>query len=124
MSPFAQSFSSTYVRPLGHTLPRLSSRVWLGAHLSFLNVFSFIILIMLCIVYIAQVNHTVSKGYQIRDLESQINELTLRNQTLEVTTQQAQSLENVARATKMIGLVRADRPEYITASAPSYALAE
>ncbi len=118
MSPFTQTFSSTY--PSHHQSPT----AWLRTHTSFVNLFSFVLLIVLCIVYIVQVNHTVSKGYQIRDLESQIQELTLRNQTLEVTTQQAQSLENVARATKMIGLVRADRPEYIQGSGPSYALAE
>lgn len=118
MSPFAQSFSSAY--PSAHQSPVR----WMRTHLSFVNLFSFVLLVLLCMVYIVQVNHTVSKGYQIRDLESQIHELTLRNQTLEVTTQQAQSLENVARATKMIGLVRADRPEYIQGSGPSYALAE
>jgi hypothetical protein len=118
MSSFAQTFSTTY--PSHHQ----SSRGWFHAHLSFVNLFSFILLIALCVIYIVQVNHTVSKGYQIRELESEIQELTLHNQTLEVTTQQAQSLENVARATKMIGLVRADRPEYIQTAGPSYALAE
>lgn len=92
--------------------------------MSWLNLGTLVLLVALAVVYIVQVNQTASKGYQIRELESQIHELTLRNQTLEIATQQAQSLENVARATKMIGLVKADRPEYITASAPSYALAE
>lgn len=97
---------------------------WLEVNRSWLNLASLLLLIGLCATYIFQVNHTVSKGYQIRELESQIHELSLMNQKLEVTTQQAQSLENVARATAMLGLVRADRPEYVESSGPSYALAE
>lgn len=119
MSPFATSFVSQ-----NSPTHRRDVRAWFQFHLSFVNLCSIIVLLMLCVIYIVQVNHTVTKGYQIRDLESQIQELTLRNQKLEVVTQQAQSLENVARATKMLGLVRADRPEYLQTSSPSFALAE
>lgn len=92
--------------------------------MTWLNAATLLLLIGLCATYIFQVNQSVSNGYQIRELESQIHELSLMNQKLEVTTQNAQSLENVARATTMLGLVRADRLEYIQSSAPSYALAE
>lgn len=83
---------------------------------------SLVVLLVLCVGYIYQVNKTVSKGYQIRELESTILELTLRNQKLEIVTQQAQSLENIERATKMLGLVQADRPVYIQTSGSSYVL--
>lgn len=119
MSPFATSFVSQN-SPTHHR----DVRAWFQSHLSWVNLCSIVVLLALCIVYTIQVNHAVSKGYQIRDLESQIQELTLRNQKLEVVTQQAQSLENVARATKMLGLVRADRPEYMQTTSPSFALAE
>lgn len=86
------------------------------------NTLSFIILLILCVGYIYQINKTVSKGYQIRELESTISEFTLRNQKLEIVTQQAQSLENIERATKMLGLVRADQPIYVQSSGASYVL--
>lgn len=117
MSPFAQTSTLTV------SSNNRSFRLWFSSHLTAINIASFSILFILCLIYIVQVNQTVSKGYQIRDLESQIHELTLVNQKLELSTQQAQSLENVARATKMIGLIRADRPEYLQSGTPSYALA-
>ncbi|MBI5370361.1 hypothetical protein HZA85_04210 [Candidatus Uhrbacteria bacterium] len=95
----------------------MPSRAWF-------NVASLIVLISLCIGYVVQVNRTVSQGYQMRELETRINDLTITNQKMEVATQQAQSLDNIARATKMIGLVKAERPVYVQAGAPSYAMAK
>jgi len=77
----------------------------------------------LCIVYIVQVNGSISKGYQIRNLETQIQELSIKNQALELNTQRVQSLDHVVRSVKMLGLVDAERPEYINVSAPTYAFA-
>ncbi|MEK7614830.1 MAG: DUF948 domain-containing protein [Patescibacteria group bacterium] len=109
MSPFAQSFSQK-------STPRLN--------LSWMNIGSFAVLILLCGVYIFHVNHVVSEGYQIRALESQISELSLQNQKLEVVSQQAESLQNVAHAVTMMGFVRADQPTYLSSAAPSYAMAK
>ncbi len=81
-------------------------------------------LFVLCLFSIVQVNHSVSKGYQIRELESQVHGLTLVNQKLEVETHQAQALTTIARATKMLGLVKADQPTYLSTIVPSYALAK
>lgn len=110
--------------PSHYSSNRFTIARWFGANVSWINVATLVLLIGLCVTYIIQVNHAVSKGYQIRELESQIHELSLMNQKLEITTQQAQSLENVARATTMLGLVQADRPEYVQSSGSSYALAE
>lgn len=115
MSRFSQS--ALYTKP--HHI-----HAWFKINTTRLNSLSFLALILLCFIYIVQVNHSVSKGYQIRDLESQIQELTMVNQKLEVSTQQAQALTNVARATKMLGLVRADQLVYVKSGGPSYALAE
>lgn len=115
MNAFAQTSYSSRRVTIAH---------WIDARASWLNMVTFVLLFVLCVIYIVQVNHAVSKGYQIRDLESHIQQLTIVNQKLEVETQQAQALTNVARATKMLGLVRADRPEYVQTSGPSYALAE
>ena len=66
----------------------------------------------------------VSKGYQIQELEIELQELGLQNQDLELRTRDAQSLEQVSRAVKMIGLVDSEQPQYIDSRQPSYALAE
>ena len=124
MSPHTvmSQFSTSSSRP--NVIHHSTFVSWVKSHQAWLNVTSFIFLLVFCIAYIIQINQTVSKGYQIRELESEISELTLRNQKLEVVTQQAQSLENIERATKMLGLVRAERPTYVLSSTPSYALAE
>jgi len=120
MSPFAQTFAQQQVphRQLG------TQKAWFKQHVSLLNLFSFILLIVLCFSYIVQVNRSVTKGYQMRELEAQISDLSLQNQQLEMTTQQAQSLTNVSRAVKMMGLVDAGQPTYIALENPSYALAQ
>lgn len=97
---------------------------WIQTHTSWLNIMSLCLLFVLCLSYIIQVNHSVSKGYQIRELEDQVQGLTLVNQKLEVETQQAQALTTIARATKMLGLVKADQPTYLSSTTPSYALAQ
>ncbi|MBM5790032.1 hypothetical protein FJZ23_03030 [Candidatus Parcubacteria bacterium] len=114
MTSIASSYSSN----------RFTIARWFDTNIRWLNIASLALLFVLVAIYIVQVNRSVSTGYQIRELESQIHELTLLNQKLEITTQQAQSLETVTRATAMLGLVRADRPEYLQTAGPSYALAE
>lgn len=103
---------------------RFSVRSWLRDHIVALNIVSFVIIGCLVLSYIVQVNATISKGYQIRDLETQVNEYTLLNQRLELETRSAQSLDYVAQSMKMSGFVKSEMPKYISASTPSYALAE
>lgn len=107
-------------------MPSRSTRVrdWVSANTTLLNLISLSVLGLLVVSYILQVNTTISKGYQIRDLETQVHELTLMNQQLELETRKSQSLQHVATSVKMLGFVEAQSPEYISASAPAYALAE
>jgi len=92
-------------------------------HTFALNVITTALVLATAASYIVQVNGSVAKGYAIRELEDQIRELTLTNQTFEVTVREAQSLENVNRSVKMLGLVTAETPTYVNASASSVALA-
>lgn len=89
-----------------------------------INVASLAIIGVLVFSYIVQVNVTITKGYQMRDLETQLHELALVNEQIELDARQAQSLEHVAHAVKMLGFEKAEMPTYLEASAPSYALAE
>lgn len=94
------------------------------SRIPFSNILSGLLLIALCFVSIVSVNRSVSMGYQMRELESTIHELTLNNQQLETLTQQSQSLTKISRAVKMIGLVDAEQPTYLTSQPPAYALAK
>ena len=97
---------------------------WVNAHLVTANVIGLVLVIFVCGAYIVQVNKAVAQGYEMREYETQIHELSLQNQRLEVDVRQAQSLENVSRAVKMLGLVSATQPSYLETAGPSYALAE
>ncbi len=96
---------------------------WLWQNIKLVNIATFAVVILLCGAYIYQVNSSISKGYQIRDIETQIRELTLSNQQMELSAREAQSLQNVAHAVKMLGLVDAENPIYLEAPAPAFAMA-
>lgn len=102
----------------------ISVRAWIANHVVALNMISLAIVGLLVVSYIVQVNASISQGYQIRDLENQLDELSLLNQNLELETRKSQSLGHVARSVKMLGFVDAEMPNYISAGEPSFALAE
>lgn len=117
MSPFAQSMYSNSKKT--HVLA-----AFVNNNVVAIN-FAAICLIMLLVVsYIFTVNNAVGKGYQIRDLETSIQSLTVENKELEVLARQSQSLQKVSNSVQMIGLVPSDTPEYVQGGPPSYALAE
>jgi hypothetical protein len=96
---------------------------FLRLHALAFNVATTALVIAAAAVYIVQVNGSVAKGYAIRELEDRIHDLTLANQKLEVTVREAQALENVNRSVKMLGLVDAETPKYVSAAVPAVALA-
>ena len=87
-----------------------------------LNLLTLALLLLFAAAYIVQVNGSVAKGYTIRQYEDQIKQLTLDNQKLEVTVREAQSLTNVTRSVKMLGLVAAETPKYLTSATPAVAM--
>jgi len=89
-----------------------------------LNIASLAIVGLLVVSYIIQVNASISQGYQIRELETQLDELSLMNQNLELETRKSQSLDHVAKSVKMLGFVQAEMPNYISSAEPSFAMAE
>lgn len=119
MNTFAQTLASSPSRTRTRSLSS-----WFWHNIKLINVVTFAVVVLLCGAYIFQVNSSISKGYQIRDLETSIHELTLSNQQMELNVRQAQSLKNVTHAVKMLGLVNAGNPVYIESGGPAYALAE
>lgn len=122
MSPVA---AQTAVFSQTHEVTRhISVRAWIVNHVVALNIASLVFVALLVVSYIIQVNASISQGYQIRELENQLDELSLLNQNLELETRKSQSLEHVADSVKMLGFVEAEMPNYISGSEPAFALAE
>jgi hypothetical protein len=119
MSPLAQTGIIKPTRSLSSFARNL-----FDVHSRWLNLLTLALVVLLMGIYIFQVNGSISKGYNIRELETQIENLTLLNQTLELEAQQTGSLEHVERNVKMLGLVDGGHPRYVNISEPSYALAE
>jgi hypothetical protein len=118
MSP---RLTKTLFAPLQKT-SRISG--WLKENVVRINATCFVLIVVLCGCYIWQVNSAVAKGYVMKDYETQIEDLALTNQQMEVAVRQAESLESVTRATKMLGFVKAERPTYLDPSDPSVAMAD
>jgi hypothetical protein len=97
---------------------------WVEQHTGLLNIMTLALVGILCLSYIFQVTSTVTKGYELRDLEVRIHELTLENQQMGIAIRQSQSLNHVANSVSMLGLVRSQQPTYIESGEPSYALAK
>lgn len=114
MSPFAQT--------IGKNKKAKAIAATIDKHIKLLNIATTMLVVAFALVYIAQANGAVAKGYQIRELEENIERLTLENQQLEVATRKAQSIDKVAKSTKMLGLIPADQPQYVDGNAPSVAL--
>ncbi len=96
---------------------------FLSTRLPFLNIVSLFFVLAFVVLYIVQANGSVSSGYEIRELETTIEKLSLDNQRLEVETRKTQSLDHVARSVKMLGLIPAEAPTYVDGQTPSYAFA-
>lgn len=121
MSPVA---IQTAVFSPTHAVARVNIRTWIAHHVVALNIVSLVIVAVMVVAYIIQVNASISQGYQIRELETQLNELSLINQNLELETRKSQSLDHVAKSVKMLGFVQAEMPNYISSAEPSFAMAE
>lgn len=122
MSPFAQTSFVSYSasRPINAK----SALLWITTHVTRVNMITFAVLVVFCFAYIIQVNSTASKGYQIRDLQNTIHELTVANQQSELEIHEAQSLNNIQHAVKMIGMVPADQAVYVDVRGGSVAFAK
>ncbi len=100
-----------------------TAMAYYATHVARVNMIALAVVVIALIAYIAQVNRTVARGYAIRELETSIRRLEEENERLELVSREAQSLDRVAAAIPMLGMVEGGTPRYISASGPSYALA-
>ena len=68
------------------------------------------------LLYLLQVNDTATKGYVIRDLESQVQALEERKASLEVYAARMQSLARIQKAIKGKDLVASKDIQYVSTS--------
>lgn len=87
-----------------------------------LNVVSFVMVVIVGLGFIAQVNHSSSKGFQMKDLQKQMNQLTVANEQLEYQVAQAQSVDHVATHLKMLGMVPVKSVAYTSVGGSSVAV--
>lgn len=94
---------------------RLSAKFFIsklgGVFLAILIIFSFVS-------YLIQVNSLATKGYQIKELEKQLNELMAEKADLELETLSLQSLSAVKDRINDLGMVASGQAEYLSIAAP------
>lgn len=94
----------------------------LNKNLAVLNLVTLGLILVVGMGYIVQVNRSVTKGYQIRDLETRIEKLQIDNQVMEVKVAENRSMHAIDERVKMLGMVPAETPEYVSAGTPAVAL--
>lgn len=91
--------------PVGRKIEVAAKRGWVVA---------MVFLTLLCVgVYLYQVNRAASKGFTLRNLEKQLDQLSVEVETLENSSAKLQSLSAVEARVQQIGYVRIDRMEFV-----------
>jgi hypothetical protein len=94
----------------------------LGRNVFALNLILLALIATLALLYIVQVNHATTKGYKIRDLETNIARLKLENKKMEIIATEARSMDAIARNVQMLGMVEAPAPTYVGGTTPTFTL--
>ncbi len=66
--------------------------------------------------YLIQVNGLVVKSYQIKDLESKIQELKQSQNTLQLQISELESMDNIKNKVSRLNMVAAGQAEYLSAT--------
>jgi len=72
--------------------------------------------------YFWQVNSLATRGYEIRDLEKNIQELKRSTQQLQIQAAEEQSLDKVTEKIKQLNMVLPEKVEYLRANNKDVAL--
>jgi len=67
---------------------------------------------ILSIIYLAQSNISATKGYELKELQSQKEEIGLENERLEVEANRLKALKNVQKISREKGMVVVDNVRY------------
>ncbi len=87
-----------------------------------LNAVVVALILVIGIAHIAQVNHSSSKGFEMKALEKRIADLQIQNEQLEYQVAQKQSVDRVTTHLKMLGMVPVDHVAYTSTGGSSVAV--
>ena len=90
--------------------------VALGRNMFLLNIVALGLVTLLALLYIVQISHATTKGYRMRDLETEISRLKLENQKLEIEATEVRSMASISEKAQMLGLVKSNAPVYASSS--------
>jgi hypothetical protein len=91
-----------------------------GAGLSLLSVCFFLIfgVVSLGSYYLYQVNDLATKGYEIKDMEIEIQQLQKENKKMQIKEIELRSMYNLEKATENLDLVNAQNVTYVEMKSP------
>jgi hypothetical protein len=81
----------------------------------------FVVIIGICMCgafYLYQVNDSVTKGYEIRELESRIQNLNKESKKMEIKEVELKSMYNIEKASQDLNLVSSGEVSYIEINGP------
>ena len=87
--------------------------------IAWVNMAAFSLVLFVGIAYIGQVNFASTLGYEIKGIESGIDELVVQNEQLEYQIAELQSVDNVTHRVKMLGMVPVGNTTYLSAGGAS-----
>jgi hypothetical protein len=88
-----------------------------------INLVSLVFTVVICTFmagafYLYQVNNIATKSYEIRDLESQIQELSKESKKMEIREVELRSMYNIEKASQDLNLVNSADVTYVEMSGP------
>jgi|SRR3989339_2110570 len=86
-----------------------------------LNVFVFGLITCGLVGYVAQINSLATKGYQIKDLQTQANQLKQENSQLETKVSNLQALDTLRSKVSQLNMVPIGKTDYLSSSAVAVA---
>lgn len=87
-----------------------------------ISTFLVILVALAGVFYLAQINHLMIKGYEMKELDREIKEVSDQGERLEYETLQAGSLAAVQGRVERLGLASAEKVDYLSAGAPAVAV--
>lgn len=99
-----------------------TAAAFLSRNVMWVNLVLFLMVISCSLAYVVKVNASATKGYQIRELETVISQLKLDNQAMQVKIAEVRSMDNIAAKVPMLGMVKAETPQYVSSGPATVSL--
>lgn len=88
----------------------------------YLNVALLLGVLVCAVLYIGQINQAASMGFEMKTLQTRIDNLQVANQELEYRVADNRAMHTVSRRVSVLGMVRPSGVSYVSSQAPTVAL--